>query len=252
MEGMTSLMRIPFARRGWFSGANSIRLREGDRLDANSIRLERLTLWVRNRSLWRGWRNWCKFHSLVKGGILWRNPIPCWGNPLEENSILLEEGAPLKRILFVMDRGRPMGWIWFTRRREPLGRGETLSRRLPFAWRRHPFAVERGDCWGERHSLDEFEKRATWTGWTPPWSESYSHWGLEPSCCRAQPGHLLTKGTSLMRTASGSREIPPSLLGVSPAMNQSEALVRTATVTNVTAEVVPWTRTVWRGPRPRC
>ena len=35
------------------------------------------------------------------------------------------------------------------------------------------------------------------------------------------------------------KQCPPSLLGVSPAMIQSEAFVRTATVTNVTAEVVP-------------
>ena len=48
------------------------------------------------------------------------------------------------------------------------------------------------------------------------------------------------------------KQRPPSLLGVSPATDQSEAFVRTATVTKVTAEVVPRTRTVWRGPRPRC
>ena len=213
MEGMTCLMRIPFARRGWFSGANSIRLREGDRLDANSIRLERLTLWVRNRSLWRGWRNWCEFHSLVKKG-----------DPMKESHSLFREASWRE---YHSLRGGGLPWnesysLWIGEgpwgEYDSLGEGNPLEGGKPLAGDYHPlggdapkvtpFAVERGVCWDERHSLDEFEKRATWRGWTPPWSESYSHWGLEPSCCRAQPGHLLTKGTSLMRTAPGSREIP--------------------------------------------
>ena len=64
-------------------GAKPFSFGEGDAIDANSI-------------------------SLLKAGILRKNPIPRSGNPLEENSILVEEGAPLQRILFVMERGRPM------------------------------------------------------------------------------------------------------------------------------------------------
>ena len=40
---------------------------------------------------------------------------------------------------------------------------------------------------------------------------------------------------------------PRLWLGASLATNQSEAFVRTATVTKMTAEVVPRTRTVWKG-----
>ena len=40
---------------------------------------------------------------------------------------------------------------------------------------------------------------------------------------------------------------PRLWLGASLATNQSEAFVRTATMTKMTAEVVPRTRTVWKG-----
>ena len=154
---MILLTRIPYVWRGWFSGergwpsrcesyplgevdplgAKPFSFGEGDAIDANSIRL-------------------------LKVGILWKNPIPCSGNPLEENSILVEEGAPLQRILFVMERGRPMMWMSLTRRREPLEGGETLSRRQPLARRRSPYSDTirwgEGDCWGERHSLDEVRR----------------------------------------------------------------------------------------------
>ena len=40
---------------------------------------------------------------------------------------------------------------------------------------------------------------------------------------------------------------PRLWLGASLATNQSEAFVRTATVTKMTTEVVPRTRTVWKG-----
>ena len=165
MEGMASLMRIPFARRGWFSGANSIRLREGDRLNANSIRLERLTLWVRNRSLWRGWRNWCEFHSLVKIGILWRNPIPYWGNPLEENTILLEEGAPLKRILFVMDRGRPRGEY------DSLGEGNPLEGGKPLAGDYHSLGGDAPKATPIRCGEGRLLRRYAFTWWN--WEEGH-------------------------------------------------------------------------------
>ena len=132
---MILLTRIPYVWRGWFSGdrgwpsrceshslgevdplgAKPFSFGEGDAIDANSIRL-------------------------LKVGILWKNPIPCSGNPLEENSILVEEGAPLQRILFAMERGRPMMWMSLTRRREPLEGGETLSRRQPLARRRSPYS----------------------------------------------------------------------------------------------------------------
>ena len=79
----------------WF--AKPFSFGEGDATDANSIRS-------------------------LKVGILWKNPIPCSGNPLEE-------GAPLQRILFVMERGRPMMWMSLTRRRESPEGGEALSRR---------------------------------------------------------------------------------------------------------------------------
>ena len=44
-------------------------------------------------------------------------------------------------------------------------------------------------------------------GRTLPTSETDSHRGLEPHRCRAQFGQLLMKGTLLMLTAPGSREV---------------------------------------------
>ena len=155
-------MQIPFAWRGWPFGCETVLFGEGDAIDANSIRL-------------------------LKVGILWRNPIPCSGNPLEENSILVEERAPLQRILFVMERGRPMGWISFTRRREP------LSRRLPFAYS-DTIRCGEGRLLRQKALTWWIEKRATWTGRTLPWSESYSHWGLEPHVAEPNLGSCWRRG----------------------------------------------------------
>ena len=58
-----------------------------------------------------------KGNPLKRIQSLWR------GNPLEENTILLEEGTPLKRIPFAVDRGSPLRWISFTWKREPPGKG---------------------------------------------------------------------------------------------------------------------------------
>ena len=154
----------------WF--AKPFSFREGDAIDANSIRS-------------------------LKVGILWKNPIHCSGNPLEENSILVEEGAPLQRILFVMERGRPMMWMSLTRRREPPEGGEALSRRQPLALRRSPYSDTirwgEGDCWGERHSLDE-AKEVHQRGRTLPTSESDSHRGLEPHIAEPNLGSCWWRG----------------------------------------------------------
>ena len=66
----------------------------------------------------------------------------------------------------------------------------------------------------------------------------------DPHGAESNPGQLvLRKVTSLMRNASGLRRPfkrgPQLWLGETLATNQSEAFVRTATVTKMTAEVVP-------------
>ena len=178
-------MRIPFAWRGWPFGCETVLFGEGDAIDANSIRL-------------------------LKGGILWRNPIPCWGTPLEENSILVEEGAPLQRILLVMEREGPLCEY------HSLGEGNPLEGGKPLAGDYHslggdapiatPFAVERGDCWGERHSLDEW-RRGPLGQEDSSMKQILFALGTGTLMLQSQSGQLLTKGTSLMLTASGSREI---------------------------------------------
>ena len=99
LERVTLLMRIPFA-------------------------LERVTLLVRIPISWRGLRNWCEFHSLLTRGILWSKSHSLWrGNPFEENTILLEEGTPLKRIPFAVDREVPWGEYHSLGEGNPLEKG---------------------------------------------------------------------------------------------------------------------------------
>ena len=196
--------------------------------------LERVTLLVRIPFSWRGWPTWCESHSLLRRGILWSESHLLWrGKPLEENLIHLEKekGTPLKRI---------------------------------------PFAVERGGGPLMENPI-HLEKRATWTGWTPLWSESYSHWRRGPPWCRAHSwASGVAKVTSLMRTASGvakviAVKIPVFRRRESPWTGPSTVARRVArdeSIRKRSCERQLWRR--WplksflerkrsgRGPRPRC
>ena len=66
----------------------------GDHLDANPIRLAKPFSLERVTQLMR-------ILFALKVEILRKNPISCSGNPSED-------GTPLERILFVIERGRPM------------------------------------------------------------------------------------------------------------------------------------------------
>ena len=247
-------MRIPFAWRGRPS-------------------------WCEFQSLWRGWPSWCESQSLGEGYAIDANSIRYWqGESFEANPSRCGEGIPLRRIPFSWRRGLPWSeshslWIGEVPRGEyhslgegnPLERGgETPSRRILFAWRRLPWSENHSLWRGE--SLDvnvihliQFEKRATWTGWTPLWSEYYSHWGRGPPWCRAQSwasgvaakriwvAQVIPVKIPMSGEGNPLKRGPRLWLGESLATNQSEAFVRTATVTKMTAEVVPRTRTAWKG-----
>ena len=163
----------------------------------------------------RGWPSWCESHPFggcdpwsakpfslervmqmmriqfaLKAEILWKNPISCSGNPSEE-------GTPLQRILFVIEKGRPMMWMSVTSRREPPKVGEALSRRQSLALRRSRYSDTvlwgEGDCWGEGIHLMKPEE-VHHIGRTLPTSETDSHRGLEPHVAEPNLGSCWWRG----------------------------------------------------------
>ena len=149
----------------------------GDPWSAKPFSLERVTQLMR-------------IQSALKVEILWKNPISCSGNPPEE-------GTPLQRIQFVIERGRPMMWMSVTSRREPPKVGEALSRRQSLALRRSPYSDTvrwgEGDCWGEGIHLMKQEE-VHHIGRTLPTSETDSHRGLEPHVAEPNLGSWWWRG----------------------------------------------------------
>ena len=233
--------------------------------------LERVTLLVRIPISWRGLRNWCEFHSLLTRGILWSESHSLWrGNPLEENTILLEEGTPLKRIPFAVDRGSPLRWISFTWRREPPGKGgkhlageshslggdspEAKTIRCgegsPLMWMSFTWSNLRRGPPGQDGLLYEANTIRIGEGDPHGAEPNPGHWCCEGDLLDAKRiwvVQVIPVKIPMSGEGNPLKRSPRLWLGESLATNQSEAFVRTATATKMTAEVVPWTRTVWKG-----
>ena len=120
--------------------------------------------WSETLSLWRGGIPGSEYHSLWRRGLPWGESHLYWrgGNPLRRLSFALDRGNPLRRIPLSGRRRLPWSESHSLWRGEapwgeshslgegnPLERGGTPRRRIPFALeetplKRIPFAVERG------------------------------------------------------------------------------------------------------------